>query len=100
MVGLIHLPLVGGLCLTQQTLTTKVLKDMPLVRGLCLAQRASTTRVSGICPSLEELSRTVVFDHKVQQNVNKPQQQMRKPVTNRVREDCEDSQTMNICSKA
>jgi hypothetical protein len=48
------MPLIGGLCLVQQTLTTKGLNDLPLVGGLCLVKRTSTTRVSMICPSLED----------------------------------------------
>ena len=35
--GLKDLPLVGGLCLAQRTLTTMGLNDLPIVRGLCLA---------------------------------------------------------------
>jgi hypothetical protein len=34
--GLNDLPLVGGLCLVQRTLTTKGLNDLPLIGGLCL----------------------------------------------------------------
>ncbi len=48
------MPLIGGLCLVQRTLTTKGLNDLPLVGGLCLVQLTSTTRVSMICPSLED----------------------------------------------
>jgi hypothetical protein len=48
------MPLVGGLCLVQQTLTTKGLNDLPLIRGLCLVQRTLTTRASMICLSLED----------------------------------------------
>ncbi len=40
------MPLIGGLCLVQRTLTTKGLNDLPLVGGLCLVQWISTTRVS------------------------------------------------------
>jgi hypothetical protein len=45
------MPLIGGLCLVQRTLTTKGLNDLPLVGGLCLMQRTLTARVSMICPS-------------------------------------------------
>jgi hypothetical protein len=41
--GLNDLPLVGGLCHVQRTLTTKGLNDLPLVGGLCLVQWTSTT---------------------------------------------------------
>jgi hypothetical protein len=48
------MPLIGGLCLVQRTLTTKGLNDLPLVGGLCLVQQTLTTRVSMIRPSLED----------------------------------------------
>jgi hypothetical protein len=48
------MPIVGGLCLVQRTLTTKGLNDLSLIGGLCLMQRTSTTRVSMICPSSED----------------------------------------------
>ncbi len=48
------MPLIGGLCLVQRTLTTKGLNDLPFVGGLCLVQRTLTTRVSMICPLLED----------------------------------------------
>jgi hypothetical protein len=36
-----NMPLVGGLCLVQRTLTNKGLNDLPLIGGLCLMQRTS-----------------------------------------------------------
>jgi hypothetical protein len=48
------MPLIGGLCLVQQTSTTKGLNDLPLIKGLCLVQRTLTMRVSMICPSSED----------------------------------------------
>jgi hypothetical protein len=47
------MPLIGGLCLVQRTLTTKGLKDLPLIRGLCLMEWTLTTRASMICPLSE-----------------------------------------------
>jgi hypothetical protein len=41
--GLKKLPLVGGLCLAQQNLITEGLKKLPLVGGLCLAQQTLTS---------------------------------------------------------
>jgi hypothetical protein len=65
----------------QWTLTTKgiSIKDLPFVGGLCVAQWMLTMKVS--------------------KNANEPQQQMMQPVTNRVREDRNNGQTTNICSK-
>ncbi len=40
--GLSDVPLVGGLCHMQRTLTTKGLNDLPLIRGLCLVQQNLT----------------------------------------------------------
>ncbi len=48
------MPLLGGFCLVQRTLTNKGLNDLPLGGGLCLVQRTLTTRVSMICPSSED----------------------------------------------
>jgi hypothetical protein len=48
------MPLIIGLCLVQQTLTTKGLNDLPLFGELCLVQPTLTTRVSMICPSSED----------------------------------------------
>jgi hypothetical protein len=54
--GFNDLPLIGGLCLVQWTSTTKGLNDLPLVGGLCLVQRTSTARglndlplIGGLC---------------------------------------------------
>jgi hypothetical protein len=54
--GLNDLPLIGGLCLVQRTLTTKGLNDLPLIGGLCLVQRTLTARglndlplIGGLC---------------------------------------------------
>ncbi len=44
------MPLIGGLCLVQQTSTTKGLNDLPLFGELCLVQPNLATRVSMICP--------------------------------------------------
>ena len=41
--GLKDLPLIGGLCLAQRTLTTMGLRNLHLVGGHCLAQQTSTT---------------------------------------------------------
>jgi len=56
MVGLGNLPLIGKLCLVQQTITTMGLRNQPLVGGLCLVQRTSITTglkdpplVGGLC---------------------------------------------------
>ncbi len=53
--GLNDLPLIGGLCLVQQTSTTKGLNDLPLIGGLCLMQRTSTTKGLNDLPLIGEL---------------------------------------------
>ncbi len=73
--GLSDVPLVGGLCHVQRTLTTKGLNDL-LIGGLCLVQRTSTTEglndlplIGGLC-----LVPMTDFDHDRPQvtNRNKP----------------------------
>jgi hypothetical protein len=47
------MPLIGGLCHVQWTLTTKALNDLPLVGGLCLVQRTLTMKGLNDLPLIE-----------------------------------------------
>jgi hypothetical protein len=99
--GLKDLSLAGGLCLAHWTSTTMGLKDLPLVGGLCLAQWTSTTKGLKDLPLVGELCLVQqILTIKASNHTNEPQGQMTHPVDNRVRENCNHSQVMNIQSKA
>jgi hypothetical protein len=57
-----RMPLVGGLCLVQRTLTTKGLIDLPLVGGLCHVQWTLTTKGLNDLPLVRGLTLTHATD--------------------------------------